>query len=213
MPRRMPRFDRALLNDAQTAVAIAGAGEVAHLSGGPSVRKQWRITRLEALYELAYLRVFAAWETYLEAIFIRSLCGYTSAAGQEQLLGGSHFRTLAAAQAAVLGTHSYLLWHNPQKVIDRCRAYFRPGGPCVQESTIASNLTRLEHFSHTRHRIVHDQADAKKKFDAATQHFAGRTYPSSRPGKFLRDYDASSPPQRWLEIAVMELSSLLAQMV
>ena len=212
----MPRFDRKLSDQAQLAVAIVRAGEIAHVSGGPTIRKEWNTIRLEALYELAYLRVFAAWEMCLEAIFYRSLCGYASAAGQEQLISGSYYPSLAAAEAAVLGRHKYVLWHNPQKVIERCQGYIRSGTGCpsVQELTISSNLARLEHLASTRHRIVHDQIDAKLKFDAATLHIAGRTYRSSRPGKFLRDLDTTkTPPRKWLEVTIMELSSLMCQMV
>jgi len=87
-------------------------------------------------------------------------------------------------------------------------------GPRCQATVIASNLTRLVHLAATRHRIVHDQNDAKKKFDAATLLIAGRTHRASRPGKFLRDHDTTKvPPQRWLEVAMTELSSLMAQMV
>jgi hypothetical protein len=212
----MPRFDNALLKNALTAVSIVGAGELSRLSGGPTIRKEWSTVRLEALYELAYLRVFSAWESYLEAVFYRSLCGFASAAGQEQLIRGAYFSSLASAEADVLGGNAYALWHKPQRVIDRCKKYIKSGVgcPCVQELTITSNLTRLDHLASVRHRIVHDQKDAKNKFDAASLHIAGRTYPTSRPGKFLRDYDKSQTPSpRWLEVAVTELSSLMTQMV
>jgi hypothetical protein len=212
----MPRFDSALRDNALTAVSIVEAGELSRLSGAPAIRKEWRTARLEALYELAYLRVFAAWESYLEAVFYRSLCGFASVAGQEQLIRGAYFSSLAAAEADVLGANAYALWHKPQRVIDRCKKYIKSGAgcPCVQEVTITSNLTRLEHLASMRHRIVHDQKDAKNKFDAATLHIAGRTYRTSRPGKFLRDYDTTkAPPQRWLEVTATELSSLMAQMV
>jgi hypothetical protein len=216
MPRRMPRFDNLLSMQAQSAVAIVKAGEIAHASGGPSIRKEWTVIRLEALYELAYLRVFAAWETCLESIFLRSLCGYASKAGQETLVTGSYFPTLSAAEAAVLSGQSYSLWHSPQKVIGRCQRFIRAGTgfPAVQQAIISSNFTRLEDLAFTRHRVVHDQADAKNKFDAATLRIAGRAYPSSRPGRFLRDWDAStSPPQRWLDTVVAELVKFANQMV
>jgi hypothetical protein len=212
----MPRFDRALSDNAHAALSIAKAGEISRLSGGPTVHKEWSVVRLEALYELAYLRLFAAWELYLEAVFYRSLCGYASAVGQEQLRIGHYYPTVAAAEAAVLGARSYALWHHPQKVIDRCQGYFMSGAgcPCNQEAVITANFTRLIHLASTRHRIVHDQTDAKKKFDAATLHIAGRTYSASRPGKFLRDFDTSkTPPQRWLEVTITELGSLISQLV
>lgn len=212
----MPHFDTALLDQAQTALSIVGAGETSHVSADKAIRKEWRIDRLEALYELAYLRIFAAWETYLEQIFYRSLCGYSSALGQEKLIKGSYYPSVAAAEAAILGRKTYMLWHNPQHVIDRCKGNFKSGAgcPCAQETVITSNFTRLSHFAVTRHRIVHNQYDAKVKFDAATQHLVGRIYRSSRPGKFLRDWNTTkAPPQRWLDVIVRELGSLLAQMV
>src|SRR4029077_1888067 len=129
MPRRMPRFDRELYSQAQSAIAIVRAVEVSRPSGGVSIRKEWSAVRLEALYELAYLRVFAAWEMCLEAVFYRSLCGFASAAGKETLVSGRYYSTLAAAESAVLGNRSYVLWHNPQHVIDRCQKFIRSGVP------------------------------------------------------------------------------------
>lgn len=212
----MPRFDTRLSREAAEAVSIALAGEIAHTSGSPVIRKEWSITRLEALYELAYLKTFSAWETCLESIFYRSLCGYASSAGQEVMLSGRYYPNLTAAETAVLAGRSYLLWHDPKKVITRCRSFISSasGCPCLQETTINSNLARLTHFSATRHRIVHDQSDAKAKFDAATLAIAGRTYAASRPGKFLRDWNILVLPQsRWLQVLATELSSLARQMV
>ena len=220
MPRRMPRFDRQLAHQAQLAIGLVRAGEASRINGGHAGRTDWTIARLEALHEFAYLRVFAAWETCLEAIFFRSLCGYASGAGQETLLTGPHFPSLAAAETAALAAEGpgfqFLLWHSPWKVITRCRRFIQSGLPhchAVQETVMASSSTRLSHLSHIRHRIVHDQEDAKRKFDTATQQFSGRTYPASRPGRFLRDWTTSVPRQRWLDVAVNELVSLAAQMV
>jgi hypothetical protein len=217
MPRRMPRFDRKLSNQAKLASGIVRAGEIAHITGEADIRREWNVIRLEALYELAYLRVFAAWEACLEAVFYRSLCGFASAAGQETLIQGGYYPNLAAAESAVLGTRSYVLWHNPQNVIDRCRRFIksgRPGCPSIQEITISSNLAHLFDLASTRHRIVHDQADAKRKFDMATLQIAGRTYASSRPGKFLRDWDKSTVPhQRWLDSTIAHLTKLASQIV
>lgn len=217
MPRCMPRFDRSLSDQAQLAIGIVRAGEIAHVSGGTTIRKEWSVNRLEALYELAYLRVFATWEMCIEAVFYRSLCGYASAAGQETLVSGRYFSSIAAAEAAVLAGRSYVLWHNPQHVIDRCRTFIKsgaPGCPSLQENIISSNITHLLHLSYTRHRIVHEQADAKRKFDTATVQITGRVYPASRPGKFLRDWNTSTVPRRrWLEVAIAELTALTSQIV
>lgn len=213
----MPRFDLALYSQANAAMSIVRAGEVAHTSGGLAIRKEWGINRLEALHELAYLRAFAAWEYVLEAVFFRFLCGYASSAGQEMLVSGTYYPSLTAAEGAILGPRkSYLLWHSPRQVIARCQRYIRsgPGLPALQETVLASQVARLEGMASIRHRIVHDQADAKRKFDSATLQIAGRTYPASRPGRFLRDWDYSvAPPRRWLDAMIAELTALARQMV
>jgi len=213
----MPRFDNVLSGQAQSAIAITRAGEMAHVCGQSSIRTQWSTVRLEALYELAYLRVFAAWEVCLEAVFYRSLCGYASRAGQEVTVGGGYYRSVAAAELAVLSGRSYALWHNPQNVINRCKQFIKSGaagGPGVQENMLSANFSRLSNFATIRHRIVHDQQDAKQKFDGVTLTIAARTYPSSRPGKFLRDWDRSTTPQRrWLEVAILEMIGLMSQIV
>ena len=219
MPRRMPRLDRELSRRAQAALSIVRAGELARAYGPERVRTEWSVSRLESLYELAYLRAFSAWEICLEAIFYRSLCGFASGAGQETLVVGGYYPSVAAAEAAVMGNRDYLLWHNPRRVIDRCRRYIRsgaPGCPAVQEMVISSNLADLNDYASVRHRIVHDQADAKRQFDAATLRLAGRTYRASRPGKFLRDWDpprSGSAPRRRLETMVSDLVGLTSQLV
>lgn len=210
----MPRFDLHFSAQAQVALEIVRAGEIVRAARV----KEWTIKRLESLYELAYLRSFVACETCLEAVFYRSLCGYASSAGQETLIGiGGYYPTLAHAEAAVLGGSQYALWHNPWSVIRRCKRFIRSGVagcPGLEELTVSSNVTRIEHLAAIRHRIVHNHSDAKSKFDAATFAIAGKVYPASRPGKFLRDVDRSiAPRRRWLNVTIDELTGLAGQIV
>src|SRR6266851_4350285 len=156
MPRQMPRFDRDLSVQSRLALEIVSAGEIARASSDAPVRRQWTLNKLEALYELAYLRIFVAWEECLEAIFYRSLCGYASkSGGQETLVAGltgvvpgRHYRSLAASETAVLGGLQFKLWHNVDKVIRRCQKFIRSGKgfPAVQENVLSSNRARLAHL-------------------------------------------------------------------
>src|SRR5712671_6391858 len=99
MPHQMPSLNLRLAASAQVAIGVARAGENVRAAREPVGRREWTISRLEALYELAYLRAFAAWETCQEDIFCRSLCGFASSAGQEVLHSGAFCRSLAAAEA------------------------------------------------------------------------------------------------------------------
>src|SRR5581483_10968895 len=110
MPRPMPRFDLRLAAGAHLAAGVVHAGEIVRLAREPVGLREWTINRLEALYELAYLRVFAAWETCQEDVFCRTLCGYVSTAGQEVLVAGAFHPNLAAAEAAMLGGQPFKLW-------------------------------------------------------------------------------------------------------
>ena len=223
MPRPLPRYDLALQAQADLANGLVTAGEAVRLAGGVG-REQWTLTRVELLYELAYIRLFVMWEELLECVFLRSLCGYQSRVGQEVLIPascgpgliGSHFPSISAAQNLVYGGADFLLWHDPDKVIKRCKKYISSGqgaGPAQQENVFASSLARLKHFAAIRHRIAHEQDDARNKFDAATHHFVGHRYAASRPGRFLRDYEpASAPPKRWLATIADELIGLMGQL-
>lgn len=215
MPRAMPRFDKDFSLEVQNSLDIVRAGELTRITGDPKLQAEWTIPRLEALYELAYMRMFASWEMYLQAILCRSLCGYASASGQEQVLARPTFyRNLAAAETALLQGRQYLLWHDPTKVAALCRQMICSGTPGVQEAVLVANTVSIQSLAWTRHRIVHShQKDAKNKFDAATHNIAGRLYPASRPGRFLRDrHPTRSPRQRWIEILGGDLVAFVRQM-
>ncbi len=218
MPKRIPRLDLRLSAEAQSALEIVRSGEVSHRSGEPSVRQQWTISKLESLHELAYLRVFLAWEKFLEDVFYRSMCGYASRAGSETLVTPGYFASLASAEIAILTAldRDYVLWHNPDGVIARCNRFISnaPGCPCRQATVISSNKSHLENLGAVRHRIVHNQTDAKRKFDRATRLIAGRTYSGSSPGRFLRDWNTTiSPSRKWLDIFVSQLVGMASQIV
>jgi len=212
--RHMPPLDATLRAHADAAVAIARAGENARLAlpVGSTAWRELHIPRIELLYELAYLRVFVEWELFLEQVLVRLLCGYRTAAGAPLLKPGSAFvKTLAAAEASLLGNRQYLLWHDPAKAL--ARAGTRLSNSSFQ-TVVGSNTARLEHFAAIRHRIAHGQEDARAKLDAATMQLTARRYPGSRAGKFLRDWDSTVTPRvRWLESIANELSGLAAQIV
>jgi hypothetical protein len=208
----MPDFVGDFRRKTEEALKLAEAGEVARLeaNAGSRTRELLHPVRVEALYELAYLRVFVGWEAFLEEVFLRFLCGYTSPRGNPVPVAGFTFlRTLVQAQQAVLGGNRFVLWHNPQRVITRAQRFFATSSI---EAIVLSNLARLEALAAVRHRITHAQDDARSKFDLATMSLSGRRYAGSRPGLFLRDQDpAAVPPSRWLTSLANELNNLARQ--
>jgi len=210
MRRTMPPLALQFRAACDAACELATAGERVRVLADPAARRELTLPRLEYLYEIAFLRMFVAWELFLEESFLRYMCGYTgfNQAPQQSVLG-NYSRTLTDARSALYGTQQYLLWHSPAKVIARSQKIFKNG---VHETVISSTQARIGHFSCIRHRIAHGQLDAQKKFDAATMTLVGRRYPASRVGRFLRDADPGlTPPTRWLSSIADELANLALQ--
>jgi hypothetical protein len=208
----MPQFAASFRQRAIDALSLATAGDITMNASRFSVhlRHEWPVSRVELLYELAYVRLFVEWEYFLEETLLRYLYGYQSAHGIcTPIQGATHFRALSQAKIALLGSRQFLLWHNPVTVTQRARAFLSNG---FHETVIASNTARLILFADIRHRVVHAQDDAKQKFDHATMQIAGTRYRGARPGRFLRDWNSTTtPPKRWLEVLGLELVGLAQQ--
>lgn len=210
MPRHMPAIAVAFGARVSDAIALARAGDIAATVPPPNpVRSEWYPARVELLYELAYLRFFIEWETFLEQSLVRFLCGYVCRHGIVIPASGTFFPSLGQAEAGLLGGQAYKLWHDPNIVVNRVRGFLTNSH---YENVIASHIATLGDLASIRHRIAHGQADARRKFDVATMNLAGRRYRGARPGKFLRDWDRTTiPPKRWLETLGTELVNLARQ--
>lgn len=210
MPRRMPRLDISFAREAKRALQLADAGVKIRAGSLPNsiVRKEFTIARLEALYEVAFLKVFLVWETFLEQSFYRYLCGHNSALGSCTLRQPAS-PNISAAETTVLGGSDYVSWANSTVVVRRAQRFMTAG---FHETVLLSDAARLAHFTSIRNRIAHPSLYARRKFDGATWFLATRMYPGSSAGKFLRDQAVALPiPKTWLEEIAGELVSLAQQ--
>ena len=195
-----------------SAASIAELGEWVWLytDRASPIRSELRPSRLEAIYELAFLRIFLAWEVFLEESFLRYLCGYSNSVGCPALLGAP-CRTIDDARNTLLGGSSFVSWYSPDKIRNRSKTFMSGG---LHEVVISSFQAQLEAYACVRHRIAHSSRYAVQQFDAATNTLAGRRYLGSRPGRFLRDLNpGGTPPRRWLYVIADDLRSLAAQIV
>lgn len=208
----MPDFAGVFSLSIDRALDLASAGEntrVILLNQNKSVDPM-TVARIELIYEMAYLRIFLAWEVFLEQTFLRYICGYRNSTGTEPLAAASsYFSSIAAASTAILNGRTYLLWHNPTHVSNRVQNYLANG---LHFTVIQSALNDLEWYASIRHRIAHSQEDAKNKFDAATLGLNTLRYKGSKPGVFLRDWNNTLPvPERWLSFIATHLLNLANQ--
>jgi len=219
MNRPMRQFDADFATDGQKMIDLARAGEITRVAAmsKASVLEQWPNHRLEALYELAFLRIFIAWESFLESTFYRYMAGHESVVyGPASVIGS--YRGIQAAENAVLKFHGskkkpapYIAWYQTHTVIKRCKAFIPSGR---HHTVFVYNQPWLTDVAGIRHRIAHGQQHARAQFYAAASSLVGYSYPRCRPGKFLRSPDLSRPVKTtWLESIFMTLSGLASQIV
>ena len=171
---------------------IIGSTEALWLTAPPAsdIRRQLKVPQLEALYESIYLRIFSAWEAFLEDVLVRFMSGYMTATYQPVLAsGGPHSMTIRAARSHLYGTRVFLLWHDPTRSADRIARYVTGS---TLETLIRTQQVRLEVFADIRHRIAHNSDDAKAKFDAAAITLTSSNH-AGQPGRLLRGADLSDP--------------------
>lgn len=210
MARKLPRLDLQFGREVDKALALAEAAEQIKIlsATGSIARKELPKSRLEAIYEIAYLRIFLLWEDLLEQSFLRYLCGFVPPSGAVSLIPPK-YKTIGHAEKAVLGKRDFVSWANPNYVIKRSKTYFLKG---PHEIVVASNLSRMGAFNAIRNRIAHSSAFARLQFDNATVSLVGHRYGGSSAGRFLRDAAVTSPtPQRWLAFIASELKLLALQ--
>lgn len=214
MARAMPSLARGFASDVDRSVGIARAGELAwaHSPPGSVTRRELKGSRLDVLYEMAYLRLFVSWEIFLEQSFLRMMCGWSSPFYAPALTSPhGPFPTLAKARMALFEGREFLLWHNPEVVCKRCAKWFQNG---IHTQIVESNEAHLEWFASIRHRIAHGSEQVKGAMNKASMGLAGRRYPGASAGRFLRDWRKSEPLQqeRWLKSIADELTGMARQM-
>ena len=181
---------------------------------GANSSRGFNSRQIEAMYELAYLRVFAAWEVFLEESFLRLMCGYLGA-------GNSHPtrvptpKSIEDARLVVLGGRRFKPWHDPTVVIDRTEVFFLPvpGVDIPHQSVVSSAIMLIKDFGEIRHHIAHLTGDTCRKYQAATMRLCGSRF-GRRAGRFLRSEHvdvATGRRSRWLDRICMDLKALASQ--
>lgn len=205
----MPPLGSRFVATSGNAIALSTTAEAIRIEPSyKNIKSKLTILRVESLYEMSFLRLFASWEVFIEDSVLHMLCGFRSGLYAPRFQAAvARYATLEDARRALYGAQDYLLWYDPARIQTRCATYLL-GSP--QEAVAASNSARLGWFASIRHRIAHDSEDARAKFDTASMNLAGHRFPRSRPGKLLRSRDAAAGTT-FLESIGTELSNLAIQ--
>jgi len=164
---------------------------------GTSIRSSLTTLQLAALYEAAYLRIFASWEVFLEDICAKFMAGQATSYVPRAAAGQRLERTVKAARMKLFGTKDYLLWHNPVTVQLRV-ARWLSNSPI--EIVFLRDANWLGNAASVRHAIAHGSADAIANFELACVAITGSRKDS--PGRMLRASDLSDPLNltKWIVI-------------
>src|SRR5690606_8625327 len=110
MPRRLPRFDKQFAHSVDAALKLVATIEQVNSYANATQKASLTPMQVVLSYELAYLRIFTAWEILLEETFTRLICGYAHSGGQEPISGTQvYFRSLPLAERALLKDKDYIL--------------------------------------------------------------------------------------------------------
>ena len=210
----MPQLDQVFSAKVVETLAIAASTEALWLVAPPAseVRQQLKVRQLEALYESVYLRIFCAWEAFLEDVLLRLMAGYVTSSYQPVPAPGTSIqKTIKEAKTILYDSQSYLLWHDPGKVAQRAARYLVDS---PLELVVRAEKPRLNIFSTIRHQIAHDSADTKLQFRAASTLLASSTF-SDNAGKLLRSPDMSDPlnQPKWIRVISFELINVASSIL
>lgn len=208
----MPALGAKCVASFNQSLDIASATETLWLTAKPTsaVRKQLKTAQLEALYEATFLRVFSAYESFVEDSLVHYMANYgTPTYTPAASATGKIHPSLTSALATLYGNNDYLLWHNPQKGIDRAAKHLASS---PVELVLAANKAKLDDYARIRHHIAHNSSDSGVKFAAAASRLTGSEYRRS-PGKLLRSADISDPlnPTKWIRVIVDDMAATVLQ--
>lgn len=203
MPTLAARFG----DELDRAIDLAKSFEIARATSPvqSTAYTELTVVRIERVYELAFLRMFAQWEVFLEDVTARYLIGYVSPVYTPSLLI-SKPTTLAQGRTVLADGRDYCLWHNPDHVISRVAKRL---DACPVESVVRSSRSNLQAMAAIRHRVAHHSLDARRKFDAATMTLDGVRIRGGHAGRFLRREKATSV--RWLDHLASQMRGLAGQ--
>ena len=150
--------------------------------------------QIEQITDLVFLRIYSAWETFLEESFIRFMCGAPSASGSYPKCYVSP-RNIDHAREFVTGPRlRYADWTDPDTVVRRAELLFRAGRPYATPVRAAS--LELNDMRAIRNRIAHRSVDARNKFAVVVQRRLGVARRFG-PGRFLLK-NTATPNQTYL---------------
>lgn len=144
---------------------------------------------VEMITELAFLRIYIAWENFLEESFKRFLAGASTTSGKT-LKRNVVPLNMDVALKLLSGGRDYATWTSPSDVIGRAEIYFKDGEPF--KSGLQPIVSVLNEMNVVRNRIAHRSPTSQKKFATLIRTAFGHGVTGMTPGRFLSSMNANT---------------------
>lgn len=158
--------------------------------------------RRDSMVELAFLRAFLAWETFLEETFILYLAGQKPPKGRAPARYAFPPNVTVAGEWVVPEGRDYANWTRADRVTVRAERFFKNGIPYAP--VLRSNQNTLNDTRVLRNAIAHASVSTQAKFENLVRNklaayptgltvggFLSTTVPHTTPPiSFLEDYFA-----------------------
>lgn len=152
--------------------------------------------QVEIIAELAFLRIFIAWENFLEESFIRYIVGAKSLSGSRPTKL-SNAKNMEHARKLICSARKYFQWNSASDVINISEIHFRNGEP--YKNVLQGATIDLNDMNMIRNRIVHKSVISKNKFNDFVRKKLGHGSRGMTPGRFLLLPKYSTPRLTFLD--------------
>lgn len=146
------------------------------------------------LYEAIFLRIFRAYENFLEEAFLCYLTGENDMSGNTVV---SYVRPVdkSHARKIVASSQPFLDWTSPSIVMNRSEVYINGGDPV--RTAVASSLNHLQQAKKIRNHIAHNSKESGEEYRKVVQAIL-LTTPLELPsvGQFLMEIPSAGPARR-----------------
>ena len=200
-------FERSLYESRRLATDAQRWSSPTKRAKGPHISMK----RRDSMTELAFLRGFLAWETFLEESFVLYLLGQVPPHGsgpKRYVFPPSH---RAATEWIVPEGRRYARWTVAAEVSERAERIFEHGRPFAP--VLRSHQHTLDEARTIRNAIAHESSSAGANFDTLVRNKLGALPPGLRIGGFLAaTVPTSAPPMSFLE-SYLQIVEFAAQRI
>jgi len=166
--------------------------------------------QIEIVAELAFLRIFIAWENFLEDSFTKYLVGAESPSGYspQRFVNPPNMQI---ASKLIAAHREYAKWNSASEVIARSEIYFRHGEP--YKNVLHGVIKDINDMNTIRNRIAHRSTISEKKFNEHVRKEFGHGKRGMSPGRFLLTQKNIMQPTTFLDYYVDVIKAASSMLV